>query len=386
MNAVRAKYFTQEPPISTCYQANLMREEILEAVTRVFDRQHFILGPEGAAFEGELAAYVGAEHAVGCASGSDALLLAFMALDIKSGDEVVTSPYTFFATGGSIARLGAKPVFVDSETVSWNLDPTLVCETIECKARQGKLPKAVIPVHLYGQSADLDPILAICARYEIPVIEDAAEALGATYRGRAPGTLGQSGIYSFNGNKIITTSGGGMLVSADREFIDHARKLATQARDPAPHYQHSEIGYNYRLSNVLAGIGRGQLQVLAERVQRKREIFAAYRQALGDLPGITFMPEAPWGQSTRWLTVVTIDPAQFGATREDIRLALEAENIESRPLWKPMHMQPVFQECEIVGGRVAETLFRDGLCLPSGTAMSEADLARVVEVVRSLTR
>ena len=344
------------------------------------------LGPQVDAFEVEFAAAVGSPHALALSSGTAALHLALLLAGVGPGDEVLVSTLTFSASANPIVYLGAQPVFVDSETVSWNLDPALVGETIERKARQGKLPKAVIPVHLYGQSADLDPILAICARYEIPVIEDAAEALGATYRGRAPGTLGQSGIYSFNGNKIITTSGGGMLVSADRDFIDHARKLATQARDPAPHYQHSEIGYNYRLSNVLAGIGRGQLQVLAERVQRKREIFAAYRQALGDLPGITFMPEAPWGQSTRWLTVVTIDPAQFGATREDIRLALEAENIESRPLWKPMHLQPVFQDCEIVGGRVAEALFRDGLCLPSGTAMSDADLARVVEVVRSLTR
>jgi pyridoxal phosphate-dependent aminotransferase EpsN len=241
-------------------------------------------------------------------------------------------------------------------------------------------------VHLYGQSADLDPILEVCARYGVTVIEDAAEALGATYKGRSPGTLGWAGIFSFNGNKIITTSGGGMLVSADGDFIAHARKLAQQARDPAPHYEHSEIGYNYRLSNVLAGIGRGQLEVLSERVQRKREIFDAYRQLLGDLPGVAFMPEAPWGQSTRWLTVITVDPAQFGATREEIRLALEAENIESRPLWKPMHLQPVFRECEVAGGSVAEALFRHGLCLPSGTAMSEADVERVVGVMRSLRR
>jgi len=244
----------------------------------------------------------------------------------------------------------------------------------------------VIPVHLYGQSADLDPILEVCGRYEIPVIEDAAEALGATYQGRSPGTLGQAGIYSFNGNKIITTSGGGMLVSADGELIAHARKLAQQAREPAPHYEHSEIGHNYRLSNVLAGIGRGQLEILAERVRRKQEIFAAYHQLLGDLPGIAFMPEAPWGRSTRWLTVITVDPAQFGATREDIRLALEAENVESRPLWKPMHLQPVFQGYEIVGGSVAETLFRDGLCLPSGTAMTESDIERVADMVRRTER
>jgi len=299
---------------------------------------------------------------------------------------VLVSTLTFSASANPIVYLGARPVFIDSERVSWNLDPTLVCETVERKARQGRPPKAVIPVHLYGQSADLDPILAICERYEIPVIEDAAEALGATYQGRSPGTLGWAGIFSFNGNKIITTSGGGMLVSPDGEFIAHARKLAQQARDPAPHYEHSEIGYNYRLSNVLAGVGRGQLEVLGERVQRKREIFDAYRQILGDLPGIAFMPEAPWGRSTRWLTVITVNPAQFGATCEEIRLALEGENIESRPLWKPMHLQPVFRDCEVVGGAVAEALFHDGLCLPSGTAMTEADVERVAGVIMATGR
>ncbi len=344
------------------------------------------LGPQVDAFEAEFAAAVGAPHALALSSGTAALHLALIHLGIGPGDEVLVSTLTFSASANPVVYLGAKPVFIDSERVSWNLDPALVCEAIERKARQGRLPKAVIPVHLYGQSADLDPILAICARYEIPVIEDAAEALGATYRGRSPGTLGRVGIFSFNGNKIITTSGGGMLISPDKELIEHARKLAQQARDPAPHYQHSEIGYNYRLSNVLAAIGRGQLEVLGERVQRKREIFDAYRQLLGDLPGIAFMPEAPWGRSTRWLTVITVDPDQFGATREEIRLALEAENIESRPLWKPMHLQPVFRDCEVMGGAVAEDLFRDGLCLPSGTAMTNSDLERVAGVVRLLQR
>ena len=295
---------------------------------------------------------------------------------------MITTPYTFAASANPVVYLGAKPVFIDSERASWNLDPALVVETIERKARQGKPPKAVIPVHLYGQSADLAPILEVCGRYGIPVIEDAAEALGATYHDRSPGTLGRAGIFSFNGNKIITTAGGGMLVSDDADLIAHAHKLATQARDPAPHYQHSEIGYNYRMSNVLAAIGRGQLQALGERVQRKREIFESYRRALGHLPGIEFMPEARWGRATRWLTALTVDPDRFGATREDIRLALEAENIESRPLWKPMHLQPVFQDCEVSGGAVAEGLFETGLCLPSGTAMSEQDQMRVVGVIR----
>lgn len=342
------------------------------------------LGPQVDAFEAEFAAAVGAPHALALSSGTAALHLALLLAGVGPGDEVLVATLTFSASANPVVYLGARPVFIDSEPISWNLDPALVAETIERKARQGRLPKAVIPVHLYGQSADMDPLLAACARHEIPVIEDAAEALGATYHDSAPGTLGWAGVFSFNGNKIITTSGGGMLVSTDGQLVAHARKLAQQARDPAPHYEHSEIGYNYRLSNVLAAIGRGQLQVLAERVRRRREIFDTYRQLLGDLPGIEFMPEAPWGRSTRWLTVVTVAPAQFGATREDIRLALEAENIESRPLWKPMHLQPVFRGCEIVGGAVSEALFRDGLCLPSGTAMTEADIQRVAAVVRSV--
>ena len=296
---------------------------------------------------------------------------------------MLVSTLTFSASANPIVYLGAKPVFIDSERVSWNMDPALLEETLVARARAGKLPKAVIPVHLYGQSADMDPILAVCNRYDVTVIEDAAEALGATYKGHAPGTLGRAGIYSFNGNKIITTSGGGMMVSGDKGLIDHARKLATQARDPAPHYQHSEIGYNYRMSNVLAAIGRGQLQVLAGTgAGRTREISSSTGRRLGDLPGIAFMPEAPWGRATRWLTCFTVDPAEFGADREAIRLALEAENIESRPLWKPMHLQPVFAGCPVVGGAVAERLFERGLCLPSGTGLRDADLARVAAVVR----
>ena len=354
-------------------------------VQEVFDSNWIApLGPQVDAFEAEFAATVGARHALALSSGTAALHLALQIVGVEAGDEVLVSTLTFVASANPIVYLGARPVFIDSERVSWNLDPALVVETIERKARRGRLPKAVIPVHLYGQSAAMDPILEVCAHYGVTVIEDAAEALGATYKGRSPGTLGKAGIFSFNGNKIITTSGGGMLVSADAEFIAHARKLAQQARDPAPHYEHSEIGYNYRLSNVLAGIGRGQLEVLDQRVAAKRRIFESYLRFLGDLPGLSFMPEAPWGCASRWLTVITIDPAQFGADREAIRLALEAENIESRPLWKPMHLQPVFASCEHVGGAVAENLFRDGLCLPSGSSLTEAELARVVAVIRSL--
>jgi dTDP-4-amino-4,6-dideoxygalactose transaminase len=344
------------------------------------------LGPHVDAFEQEFAAAVGARHAAALSSGTAALHLALLLAGVGPGDEVLVSTLTFSASVNPIAYLGGRPVLIDSEYRSWNLDPGLVVATIEHKVRQGKRPKAVVPVHLYGQSADMAPILEVCARYTIPVIEDAAEALGATYQDQAPGTLGKAGIFSFNGNKIITTSGGGMLVADDADFIAHARKLATQARDPAPHYQHSEIGYNYRLSNVLAGIGRGQLQVLEERVQARRRNFAFYQQTIGDLPGIDFMPEAPWGRHTRWLTVMTVDPAQFGADREAIRLALEAENIEARPVWKPMHLQPIFAECEAVGGAVAEQFFRDGLCLPSGSNLSEDDLGRVVDVIRRVQR
>ncbi len=341
------------------------------------------LGPNISAFEREFAEKVRAKFALALSSGTAAIHLALIHLGVGPGDEVITSTLTFAASANPVVYLGARPVFIDSETTSWNMDPDLLADTLARKARQGKLPKAVVLVHLYGQSADIERILDICNQYDIPLIEDAAEALGATYKGRSPGTFGKAGIFSFNGNKIITTSGGGMLVSDDADLIAHARKLATQARDPAPHYEHTEIGYNYRLSNVLAGIGRGQLQVLEERVQRKRAIFETYRRALGDLPGIEFMPEAPWGRSTRWLTVITVDPEQFGATREDIRLALEAENIESRPLWKPMHLQPVYRDCEAVGGGVAEELFAHGLCLPSGTAMRAVDIERVVEVIKT---
>jgi pyridoxal phosphate-dependent aminotransferase EpsN len=237
-------------------------------------------------------------------------------------------------------------------------------------------------VHLYGQSADIDPVLAACQRHGVTLIEDAAEALGATYRGRTPGTFGFAGAFSFNGNKIITTSGGGMLVSEDAGFIAHARKLATQARDPAPHYEHSEIGYNYRLSNLLAGIGRAQLATLEERVRVRRANFERYVEALGDLPGIGFMPEATWGRHSRWLTCITVDPVRLGVDREALRLALAAEGIEARPVWKPMHLQPVFAPYESVGGGIAARLFEQGLCLPSGSNLDPADQAQVIEIVR----
>jgi pyridoxal phosphate-dependent aminotransferase EpsN len=342
------------------------------------------LGPHVDAFEREFAAEVGAPHAAALSSGTAALQLALQIVGVGRGDEVLCSSLTFVASANPILHLGAQPVFVDSERASWNMDPALLAQELDDAARRGLLPKAVVLVHLYGQSADTDPILAACRRHGVPLVEDAAEALGATYKGRAPGTLGAMGVYSFNGNKIITTSGGGMLVSGEAAAVARARFLATQARDPAPHYQHSVAGYNHRLSNVLAAIGRGQLRVLAERVRRRREIFAAYVQGLGGLPGIEFMPEASYGASTRWLSVVRIDPAAFGATREDVRLRLEAANIEARPVWKPLHLQPLFAGCRRVGGAVAEEVFADGLCLPSGSQMTAGDLERVMDEVRAV--
>lgn len=343
-------------------------------------------GPHLEAFEREFCEVVGCRYAVAVASGTAAIHLGLILLGVKPGDEVLVSTLTFAASVNPIIYLGGRPVFIDSERRSWNMDPELLEDTLRKRAQQGRLPRAVVVVHLYGQSADMDPILEVCNQYGVPVLEDAAEALGATYKGRSPGTFGRCGVFSFNGNKIITTSGGGMLVSDDEQLVNRARKLATQARDPAPHYEHSEIGYNYRLSNVSAAIGRGQLRVLEDRVQARRRNFEFYFNALSDLPGIEFMPEAPWGRHTRWLTCITIDPARFGASREDVRLALEAANIESRPVWKPMHLQPVFSRYEAVGGAVAEDLFVRGLCLPSGSNLRESDLQRVVDVIRACFR
>ena len=344
------------------------------------------LGPHVDAFEREFCEVIGAKHAAALSSGTAALHLGLALLGVGPGDEVLVPTFTFVASVNPIVYLGAEPTFIDSERRSWNVDPALLAETLEARARAGRLPKAVVVVHLYGSSADLAPIIDACERYGVPLLEDAAEALGTKYRGRAPGTLGRIGAFSFNGNKIITTAGGGMLVADDAAIVAHARKLATQARDPAPHYEHSEIGYNYRLSNVLAAIGRGQLRVLGDRVAARRRNFEFYLEALGDLPGLEFMPETPWGQHTRWLTCVTIDPNEFGADCESLRHALGAENIEARPVWKPMHLQPVFAGCRRTGGQVAEHLFARGLCLPSGSNLTTVDLERVVDAIRRVAR
>ncbi len=339
------------------------------------------VGPHVDAFEQEFCHVTGAGHAAAVSSGTAAIHLALRLLDVGVGDEVFCSTLTFAATANPIAYQGAKPVFIDCDRTTWNMNPDLLREALEKKARMGKLPKAVILVHLYGQSADIEPILAACNEYDVPLIEDAAEALGATYKGGSPGTFGVIGIYSFNGNKIITTSGGGMLVSDKPELVAKARFLATQARDSAPHYQHSEIGFNYRLSNVLAGIGRGQLQVLSDRVAARRRNYEIYAKGLGDLPGIEFMPEADFGTCTRWLTCLTIDSEAFGVDREQIRLTLAEQQIETRPVWKPLHMQPVFAECESIAGEVAADLFARGLCLPSGSNLTDEELEQVISAV-----
>lgn len=337
------------------------------------------LGPNLDAFESEFCQVVGSPYAAALSSGTAAIHLALQMVGVSAGDDVFCSTLTFVATANPIKYLEADPVFVDSDRETWNMNPALLVDELKRRAKVNNLPKAVILVHLYGQSADIDPILEACNEYEIPLIEDAAEALGATYKGRSPGTLGTMGIYSFNGNKIITTSGGGMLVSSNLDYIEKAKFLSTQARDPAPHYQHSSIGYNYRLSNVCAGIGRGQLQVLPERVTARRQNFERYQQALGHLPGLEFMPEASFGKSTRWLTCLTIDPEKLGCDRETLRLGLAAEHIESRPVWKPLHLQPVFANCNVIGGEVSHDLFSRGLCLPSGSNLTIQDINRVIE-------
>jgi dTDP-4-amino-4,6-dideoxygalactose transaminase len=340
------------------------------------------VGSQLDAFEREFAAKVGVKHAVAVASGTAALHLAMRIAGIGAGDEVICSSLTFIASATPALMQGAKPVFIDSDVKSWNMDPVLLAGFLEQRAKAGKIPKAIVPVHLYGQSADMDPILAVCKKHGVTILEDAAEALGATYKGRSPGVFGKAGVFSLTGNKIITTSVGGMLVTDDAAFAERARYLATQARDPVAHYQHSDWGYNYRMSNVLAGIGRGQLEQLDDKVNRRRAHCDAYKAAFADLPGVTFMPEADFGRCTRWLTCLTVDPKVAGTDRETIRLALDASNIESRPVWKPMHLQPVFADCEMIGGAVSEKLFADGLCLPSGSGMTDAERDRVIAAFR----
>jgi len=359
-----------------------MGGEELKFIHDAFESNYIApLGPQVDAFEREFAERVGIPYTVALSSGTAAMHLALKSLGVGPGDEVFASTLTFIGSVSPIIFQSASPVFIDADRSTWNMDPNLLADELKLSSTKGNLPKAVIPTDLYGQCADYDQIQKICDSYNIPIIIDAAESLGARYKNRSAGLAGRASIFSFNGNKIITTSGGGMLASNNKELIDYARKLSQQARENLICYEHTEIGYNYRMSNILAGIGRGQLRVLNERVKRKRYIFEYYKNSLGNVSGIEFMPEASYGKSNRWLTVILIIPQKFGVDSEFVRLALEIENIESRPVWKPMHLQPVFKGCRCIGGIVAEDLFSRGLCLPSGTAMSESDLNRIVNVI-----
>ena len=336
------------------------------------------LGPHVDAFERELCEVVEVEHAVALSSGTAALHLALVVLGIGAGDEVACSSFTFAASANAIVYTGATPFFVDADPVTWTLDPELLDRALADRIAAGARIKAVLAVDLYGQCCDYERLGDVCARHGVVLLQDAAESLGATYRGDPAGGQGALAAFSFNGNKIITTSGGGMLVSENRELVEHARKLSTQAREPAAHYEHQETGFNYRLSNLLAALGRAQLELLSERIAARRKVNARYRELLGQTPGIAFMPEAPYGVGNCWLTCIVVDPDSFGADREAIRLALEAEDIEARPLWKPMHLQPLYAGHRMYGGEVSARLFERGLCLPSGSALSEEDQDRVV--------
>jgi len=365
-----------------------MGEQELEFVNQAFDTNWIApLGPNVDAFEKELAQKVSIGHAAALSSGTAAIHLALVLLGVQRGDTVFCSSLTFIASANPILYQGATPVFIDAEPDSWNMSPqALERALIDAEAR-GQLPKAVVVVNLYGQSADMDPILAHCERFEVPVIEDAAESLGADYKGRASGTLGHIGVYSFNGNKIITTSGGGMIVSNDGELVDRARFLSTQARDPAPYYLHTQLGYNYRMSNVLAGIGRGQLRVLDERVKARRSVFDRYVKGLADVNAIEWMPEASFGRSNRWLSCCLLNSEKSSLTVPELIHLLASENIEARHVWRPMHLQPLFEGCRYYSHTmeesVSEQLFEQGLCLPSGSNMTEAQQERVMAVIRA---
>jgi pyridoxal phosphate-dependent aminotransferase EpsN len=339
------------------------------------------VGPNLEAFEREFERRLGLPS-VALGSGTAALHLALRLLGVGPGDEVMVSDLTFVASINPVRYLGAKPIFIDSDASTWMMSPELLAGALDRKARAGKLPKVVVPVHLYGQCADMDPILEACRRHGVAVVEDAAEALGSTYKGRQAGSMGDVNIFSFNGNKIITTTGGGMLSSANRDWVEKARFWSQQARDPGIAYEHTELGYNYRLSNVLAGIGRGQLEVLDERVSQRRAVAARYSEAFSDLPGWSAMPQASYGLHTNWLSCFLVDEAQSGMSRDGVIAALAARNIESRPLWKPMHLQPLYRDCEKVEGAVAERLFEQGICLPSSSSLGRGDQDRIIEVVR----
>lgn len=348
------------------------------------------LGPNVDAFEKEIACYIGANEAVAVSSGTAAIHLALSLLNVKRGDKVFCSSLTFVASANPIIYLGAKPIFIDSEPDSWNMSPQALENALIDASYQGRLPKAVIVVNLYGQSAKMDEILSICDQYGVPIVEDAAESLGSTYKGKASGSFGKFGVFSFNGNKIITTSGGGMIISNDVEALKKARFLATQARDPAPHYQHSEMGFNYRMSNILAGIGRAQLEILEERVDARRLIFERYYKELSPIPGIQFMPELENTRSNRWLTTLTINEDEAGVSVKSVIESMAEENIEARPVWKPLHMQPLFEGNRYYphseNENISEQLFMTGICLPSGSNMTIDEQMRVINCFKNTLR
>jgi len=342
------------------------------------------VGPNLDAFERDFSAeLLGGQRSVALTSGTAGIHLGLRLLGVGPGDEVISPTLTFIGSVNPIRYLGAKPVFIDSERSSWNIDPVLLREVVLEKVKNGKPPKAIMVVHLYGQSADLDPILALGKETGIPIIEDAAEAVGTLYKGKQVGVFGEIGVFSFNGNKIITTTGGGLLTAHDPARVEKARYWSTQAREPGAAYHHVDLGYNYRLSNVLAGIGRGQLAVLADRVEARRRIAFRYRDAFADLPGIELMPQASFGLHTNWLSVVVIDETKFGATRDQIIARLAEENIEARPVWKPMHLQPFNAGCETHGGAVAEEAFARGVCLPSSSSLTAVQQDKVIAAVRA---
>lgn len=364
-----------------------MSGDELKYIKEAFDTNWIApLGPNVDEFEKEIAEYVGANEAVAVSSGTAAIHLALSLLNVKKGDKVFCASLTFIASANPIIYQGAEPVFIDSEPDTWNMSHIALEKAFKDASDDGNLPKAVIVVNLYGQSAKMDEITSICNHYNVPMIEDAAESIGSTYKGKASGTFGQFGIYSFNGNKIITTSGGGMLISNDTGALKKARFLATQARDPAPHYQHSNIGFNYRMSNILAGVGRAQLGVLNERVKARRNIFNRYYQELANLPGFYFMPELENTFSNRWLTALTINEEEAGASVGELLKALTEENIEARPVWKPLHMQPIFQGVQYYphgeNENISESLFINGICLPSGSNLNEEDQTRIINCIK----
>lgn len=364
-----------------------MSGQELAYVQQAFESNYIApLGPMVDAFERDFSSYTGIPHCVALTSGTAAIHLALRCLNIEAGDTVIASSLTFIGSIAPILYQKATPILIDADKDSWCMDIELLKETLAKLDAQGRRPKAVLPTDLYGQSCDIDGLRNACDLYGIPLIMDAAESVGSRYKNNHAGYGAHCAAFSFNGNKIITSSGGGMLASDNKELIDQARFLSQQARDPAPHYEHTTYGYNYRMSNIVAAVGRAQLEVIEERVARRRAIAARYQSALATLPGIRFMPEMAYGRHTRWLTVMLVDPAQFGKNREDIRLALESHNIESRPVWKPMHLQPVFKEATIIGGHVSERFFEQGLCLPSGSSMRDAEIDEVIGHIQALCR